>query len=63
MTPTEIEIAMFFAGIGLIGGLVLSDFLWRVKIRERGATGIRLLVLGHFYEVRDLGALNGGAGQ
>jgi hypothetical protein len=43
---------MMFA-FGLACGMLLTDFLWRVKIREKATTGFRLPVWGKLYNVSE----------
>ncbi len=50
---------IFAFGCGLYSGMLLTNFLWVVKIREKAVTGIRLEVRGKLYEVRP--AFNGEA--
>lgn len=48
-----IEWLLFFFGIGLCSGMLLTNFLWVVKIREKAASGFRLEVRGRLYDVRE----------
>lgn len=44
---------LFFFGLGLCAGMLLSHFLWCIKIREKAITGFRLAVSGRLYTIRE----------
>jgi len=39
--------------LGMTVGTIAIDLLWRLKIREKAATGFRLHVLGKLYRVTE----------
>lgn len=49
---TSSDLALFWLGIGLIFGLIGSNSLWKMKIRDKAASGLRLEVGGDLYEVK-----------
>jgi hypothetical protein len=48
---SPLELAMFWFGTGLCAGMLLVNWLWKVKIHERAGFGHRLKVDGRLYEV------------
>lgn len=51
MTPSDLS--LFWAGFGLCVGLWTANKLWKVKIREKAASGFRLECDGKLYDVRE----------
>lgn len=49
----KLDIILFFYGVGLVSGMVLVSFLWRIKIREKAASGFRLECGGRLYDIRE----------
>ena len=57
------ETAIAFFGMGLCAGVLLANFLWRLKLRERADLGIRLEMGEKLYEIREYKRKpNGGPG-